>query len=137
MSSLAIFSSFSVALSNKLTVIRDGVTGNSDATCMVTEAKSMEWYIMVGSKNIGINAKMIIRSTNEDVDIVEGIVMSSNLRRSSLNQQLNSINSTLLIMPSFMPGDDIMLICNAHALSLSQTSSSTIRRSSTSPTSEF
>ena len=71
--------------------------------------------------NLDISFEMIVRSTSEDVVVEEGLVMSSVLRSSSISQDLNSINSTLLILSSFMPKADILLICTARTFSQTQT----------------
>ena len=123
----------------KLTVVSDGLTGNADATCMATEADSIDWLIVVESTNFNLNidSENILRSTREDLVIEEGLVMSSVLGASSINQDLNSITSSLLILSSFMPGHDILLTCNARAFSQTQSASSSIQRDSTDLTSEL
>ena len=126
------------AISNRLAVIRDGLTGNADVTCITTEVESMDWFIMVESTNFDLNIsfEMIVRSTSEDVVVEEGLVMSSVLRSSSISQDLNSINSTLLIMSSFMPRADILLTCTARTFSQTRTARSSIPRGGIDPMSE-
>ena len=106
---------------------------------MATEAESINWFVMVESTdfNLNINFDMILGSTREDLVVEEGLVMSSVLRKSSFNQNLNSINSSLLILSSFMPGHDIMLTCSAHAFSRTENVRSRIPRDGTDPTSEW
>ena len=104
---------------------------------MAGEVESIDWFLMVESTdfNLNINFEMILRSTREDLVVEEDLVMSSVLRN-SINLGLNSINSSLLILSSFMPGNGVMLTCSAHAFSRTQNASAHIFRDGTDPMSE-
>ena len=126
-----------ILLSNELSVtgLTVRVTGNRMATigCTADDVVSMQWSIAYSDIDILIDWNTIDESTEEEIVIVEGLVMSSMYLTPS-TQPPYSIESVITISPTFSGVGIITFICSGDRVSGTFTSSGSVSFQGSAPT---
>lgn len=125
----------SILVSNELSVTALSANiGNGIGTiaCGENDVVSMQWSIVTSDMNIVLDWDTIDESTDEDFEIVTGMVMSSTYRTSS-RQPPYSIESVITVSPAFS-GGAVSFTCSGDRVSGSFTSRVTASFQGSAPT---